>query len=368
MQRPKSLDHVLSKIQTRYTAVKALIHNHSSEASTSETADKIGYFSLPRELRDKIMDNVLVHGNIYIQPSLEDPTPFSMTFPGEVESTEAFRDRVRSLHTTFLGSIIELAIVKVIQLYGHVYVHTPSIFHAPKPKKTKSEEQGSLPGFQLLATNRRALSECAPIFWSSNTFYLPPGPVCHTRYYFNNVRPQHLALIRRLAIRFSLRDLTERVIMGTEYYTRHQPDSPGRPLQTIPPRGWGKFCAQVLDKIWAEKLFWSRRVRYLPSLETIHFGLDATKSVEFHCGEDLLSALHGIGWDEQGEFHYYRPACRVTRSSFCLCEDMATARCRCRQKVERIVEEIGWTAFKRWLAGKAEYPLKPWNDRDNWRY
>ncbi len=40
------------------------------------------------------------------------------------------------------------------------------------------------PGLQLLVTCKQVYRECLEIFYSSNTFVLPPGPVEHTKEHF----------------------------------------------------------------------------------------------------------------------------------------------------------------------------------------
>lgn len=63
------------------------------------------------------------------------------------------------------------------------------------------------PGVQLLASNRQAYTEGCGIFYSENTFHIPPGPIACTERVLEQYQPQHLALIRRLTLHVGLHDL-----------------------------------------------------------------------------------------------------------------------------------------------------------------
>lgn len=73
-------------------------------------------------------------------------------------------------------------------------------------KTAKSRPTLSYPGFQILATCKQLHSEGAPLFYASNDFYLPGGPVALTASYFRLLSPTHSSLIRRMVIRFSVKD------------------------------------------------------------------------------------------------------------------------------------------------------------------
>ena len=107
---------------------------------------KLGYYSLPGEVRNKIMDEVLVQGDVHIC------TPDSESL-------------------------------------------------------TNTDSQ---PGFQLTATCKQAYYEGHEIFYSSNTFHLPPTM---TFDWSDKLQPEHKAMIKRIGITLGLDELTPAMII-----------------------------------------------------------------------------------------------------------------------------------------------------------
>ena len=354
MATSANLNHLFPPIRTRNAAIEAVL----CEANPKPVTNKTGYFSLPLELRDKIMRYALIHGNIYIQPSSEQYQHSCNIFPPETESTGTYLQHSRRHCATKIDCITDVTKVKMKQIFAHIDVYTPSVFNAPKPKKPKIEQQLFVLGFQLLATNSRALSEGAPIFWSNNTFFFPPGPVCNTQAYFRNVMPEHSSLIRRLAIRLSPRDLTEGVLKTIEHHARFPLHWPGRPLENVSPVVWGQYCSHALERIWAKKLACTRQTDFSQiALETIRleFVRGQALDFEFYNAEDFRRALHAIMWTEGGgEECFYAFNRRCDSNYPCVCIRIHRLQILCEQKVSAIVKEIGWTEFKKWMTGKTE--------------
>ncbi|KAF6227773.1 hypothetical protein HO173_011991 [Letharia columbiana] len=111
---------------------------------------RLSYFSLPGEVRNKIMDHVLVHGDIYPRKPI-------------------------------LGT-------------------------------TASIE--SPPGIQLIATCRQAYLEGHALFYSSNTFHLPPSM---TFEWSNRLQAKHKAMIKRIGITLGLVQLTPAMLSQIEF-------------------------------------------------------------------------------------------------------------------------------------------------------
>ena len=107
---------------------------------------KIGYFSLPREIRDEIMRLVLCPGHIYL--------------PGPDMPAHKLR---------------------------------------PKP--------ALYPGIQLLATCRQAYIEGHELYYSSNVFHMPHGPLAHMQRLLGAYHVEHLQKMRNIRIRCSVLDL-----------------------------------------------------------------------------------------------------------------------------------------------------------------
>ena len=123
---------------------------------------KIGYKSLPGEVRNKIMALVLCPGIIYLRAK---PT------------------RQNNFTT---------------------YSNDPHLARDGSPLPP--------PGVQLLATCRQVYNEGRGMYYAGNVFDLPPGPVAVTRELLAKIRPENLALMRHFRIRLSLLDLTPPVM------------------------------------------------------------------------------------------------------------------------------------------------------------
>lgn len=72
--------------------------------------------------------------------------------------------------------------------------------------------ENKIPGIPLLGVNQQVHREACTLFFSTNTFYLPPGPVDEATVYFSFLCPAHKAQIRKIGIRWSLADLTASAI------------------------------------------------------------------------------------------------------------------------------------------------------------
>lgn len=79
-------------------------------------------------------------------------------------------------------------------------------------KRTENEvhftHDPQLPGLQLMATCKQACVEGYAVFYSSNVFFLPAGPLRDTHRVLATLQPQHLAMISSFGVKMSLRDLT----------------------------------------------------------------------------------------------------------------------------------------------------------------
>ena len=127
---------------------------------------KIGYTSLPGEVRNKIMALVLCPGIIYLQAK-------------------------RTKGNNFTS-----------------YSNDPHLARDGTPLPP--------PGVQMLATCRQVYNGGRVMYYAGNVFDLPPGPVEVTRGLMAKVRPENLALMRHFRIRLSLLDLTPPVIEQLE--------------------------------------------------------------------------------------------------------------------------------------------------------
>lgn len=118
---------------------------------------KLSYFSLPGEAPNKIMDLVLVHGDVFPRGSVS---------------------------------------------------------------KTSSDTKANVaspPGIQLLATCKQAHNEGHELFYSSNTFHLPPTM---TFEWSNELQAKHKAMVKRISITLGLEELTVNTLDKTRAQVR----------------------------------------------------------------------------------------------------------------------------------------------------
>lgn len=117
---------------------------------------KLSYFSLPGEVRNKIMDLVLVHGDVYPHTSVSEPSICS-----------------RDIAASFK----------------------------------------SYPGIQLIATCKQAYHEGHELFYSLNTFHLLPSM---TFEWSDRLQAKHKAMIKRISITVGVDELTTPMISQIE--------------------------------------------------------------------------------------------------------------------------------------------------------
>ena len=186
--------------------------------SDHEKQQPLGYFSLPQEIRDQIMDYVLVPGEIL----LTGPKPIN-----------------RHHRPSALRAV-------------HRMVETVSRRHHRDSTSVRVRQP---PGFQLLATCKQACAEGLTVFYSRNIFYLPAGPVENTHRTLAALAPLHQSLIKKVGIEMSGRDLTPSVIeeIYTEMRRGHGSAIWARRSVAQAAR-WGDVTQRRLKAIWSEKL------------------------------------------------------------------------------------------------------------------
>ena len=191
--------------------------------SSYERQDSVGYFSLPMEIRDSIMELVLTVGDIQLQFTEIDKKMEDMM--NEVEQR--------------LGMPFD-------DFKGHFELGQHSNLQPP--------------GLQFLATCKQACAEGFKVFFSTNIFFLPYGPLENTCRYFKEINLEHQLKIQGLGLMFGVQDLTPlalRVIHGdiqAYYYPFEEPFAAGERRGMI----WGEHSGRHLLEIWKQKLGYLR--------------------------------------------------------------------------------------------------------------
>lgn len=163
----------------------------------------------------------------------------------------------------------------------------------------------SLPGYQILGTCKQAYEEGAELFYTKNTFYLPPGPIEHSITYFNNLAPATRALIKSVGIRFGIEDLAP-VIMPQEQFDRgcvkncekmrecaHERDKKWKDMwESGEPEMYLNFWSAVrLRIIWTQKIRWVREWDTVQTLKLEFMPIGKTFDLN---GKDLMLHLADV--------------------------------------------------------------------------
>lgn len=123
----------------------------------------------------------------------------------------------------------------------------------------------SPPGIQLLATCQQAYDEGHNMYYSSNIFHLPPGPLDVTKALFDKFLPKHVALIRHISFRASSMDMTPAMLEQVDEMALHEHNYTYQPHS----QRYGCKVLRDLDQEWVLKAIFM--VTELPAVNSITF-------------------------------------------------------------------------------------------------
>ena len=201
---------------------------------------RLSYFSLPGEIRNKIMGYVLVPGDVY---------PYRSVLKTSTGSPEtALNAKARS--GVHLLAYCKRAFRRIRnKIKGYVLIREDidpcrstsetSTYKAETTPKTEPR-----PGIQLIATCKQAYSEGCELFYSSNTFHLPPTA---TFSWSDKLTAKHKAMIKRVSITIGLVELTPAILTEIE---KNMPAN----LDKKEAKPWAEAIGDVLLKSWHSKL------------------------------------------------------------------------------------------------------------------
>ena len=160
-----------------------------------ERQHSVGFFSLPMEIRDRIMELVLAVGDIQLQ-------------------------------LTEIDKKMEEMMNKVEQRLGMPFGDFKGHFNLGQHSDLQSS------GLQFLATCKQACAEGFKVFFSTNIFFLPYGPSKNTCRCFKEINLEHQLTIQGLSLMFGVQDLTPLALRAIEgdiqaYYSFEEPIDPG---------------------------------------------------------------------------------------------------------------------------------------------
>ena len=128
------------------------------------------------------------------------------------------------------------------------------------------------PGFQLLATCKDMFWQRRKIFYSYNTFTIPPGPIVIASSYFNNLDAENIILIKSLRLTFTVADLTPEGFQHVDEDIRHWKQLFGRSARKMDRAqqiaAWMDCSMVALNVLWWRKLQWL--LQWPTGLDNLH--------------------------------------------------------------------------------------------------
>lgn len=281
--------HRLNPSITMFKVASRLCKSGST-ALAQQRQVKFDYFSLPGEIRNEIMRHVVVPGEVHIRTTKE----------------HGVKAKIQRLCDAMLGFP-----------RGHQKIPTLP----------------SLPGFQMLATCKLVYGQYHEMFYSSNTFFLPPGPLDETlKHFSDNLQTEHVYMISRIGVTLGLQDLTPTVFKQVQDIMSHNLGLPTNQMG----RAWGTAVEVHLSDMWKQKVNLLRGIR---RLKMVKLATD-DEALEID-GGDLMEAFWGIG--SYGD-------------DFDVCSKEVAALVRhakrnVRREIKHRVDRDGWRALRAWVNG-----------------
>ncbi len=182
----------------------------------------------------------------------------------------------------------------------------------------------SQPGIQLIATCRQAYHEGHRLFYSSNTFHLPPTM---TFEWPDRLQVNHKAMIKRISITIGLDELTSEMLSKIE---RSMPGGVDQKSGIY----WAGRVARSLVHSWISKFRYIATWSSLEEIELRSFG--HTKVLRYH---EIVAHL-GQACKWQGNRYWYKV---LGRAHLCVFGTIMAK-----------TDSVGWERTKEWL-----YARKP---------
>ena len=278
----------------------------ASTAPAYQPLKRIPYLSLPAKVRRRIMSYVLVPGDVHIRPTKEH---------GVKAAFKCFWNALRGDSESHEGD--------------------------PRPP--------SLPGFQILATCKSIYGQYHELFYTANTFFLPPGPLDETlRYLLKKLQPEHVNMISRVGVTLGLRDLTPggfeqvQTSMSRDCRKQSSTDKTGG-------REWADAVRIHLLQIWYSKLAFLRKTKGLRFVRLAVEGEEAEEEgaveVDGLGFERALEVIAGDGSPQSDDlllFHAKEVTALIYRASM-----------KVKREITERVDRDGWGALKGWVRSRS---------------
>ena len=182
---------------------------------------------LPPEIRNRIMQFVLVPGDIYLPGR---PSSIITKARRNLRAKDPIEAVVRRIHFPYLSMVLD---------------------------EHQARQDIELKyGCQVLATCKQLYCEGHAMFYSLNTFHLAPGPLCISANYFDNLQPHHSALIKHIAVGFGMADVTPILVSELRAKVSGKSISSSTPRRDV--TAVTRHLREASMKTWSSKLMWLR--------------------------------------------------------------------------------------------------------------
>lgn len=359
---------------------------------------RLGYFSLPGEVRNKIMRYSLIPGQI--QP--RGTSSYTPKSPME----KVFRRVREPAHVIFKNGSWSAKISKRLPellillglLFQYIYVFHPEFYvgtrlihymcdvtyyvvfylcdwnirrnsrqiswrEFPDPMMEYLYEQLSRrpspqaaagdgrPIPQLLATCKQAYLEGHVWFYTRNMFFLPRGPLSITHHYFGELQEQHRSLIQAIGIRLGLQDLTAEDLDLLESHL----DDNGPPLYHRYPNRQGVRAQLSWSSGLANRALyhWTRKLGFVRSFTTLkHVRVESAYATVDLDGSTLRASLKGVR--SYTTLRYLGRLGSPNEISWEVQNLLEQAYTETQNLLSQRVRQYGWISTKRWLSRGAD--------------
>ena len=344
---------------------------------------RLGYFSLPGEVRNNIMQYSLVPGQINLC-GISSYTPKSPTEKAWGGILDMVIQILKDIDIPWAANLsdslpwlLQLLPRYLCQFFPETYVEIRLGIYAaevcayildylydwglrrslrqiswrefPEPimeylyeqvrrrRSTQASAYDSCPIPQLLATCKQAYVEGHIWFYTCNMFFLPRGPVWITQQYFGVLQEQHRSVIRTIGIRFGLEDLTAEDLDILEALPYSGP-----PHITGSLESWSSCLVGRAMQAWTGKLVFVRSFTTLKHvrLETAYATVDLD-------GSTLGQSLKGIRSNQTlgylGTVDLGHESAREVRNL------LLQAYTELRNLLSQRIRQYGWISTRTWL-------------------
>jgi len=204
-------------------------------------------------------------------------------------------------------------ITAYVLIPGIVYIKPLRLPSCDASRHAKEEPHSAVLGFGYLATCQQAYEEGHQMFYSQNTFFLPPGWLLYTQCWERDLRSEHRGLIQSLGIGMGLLDIQSQEFCDCDAVTG---PSSGRPERTLWANDIDRFLehdGEIMTEsahmfieatgvgemrgMWQEKLRWMRACDWDSVQEMVV--ANETSKVAFR--RDLLPSKINISEDTDDE-------------------------------------------------------------------